>query len=120
MPPLRDRHPPATTTAANAGQDARTVAGGYFNTRRGDTTLLKILTVVGQTQVVANSDNAISVKGIKEINGQVKEFREVRPLLFQQVDGQDLIAFKRDDSGMLVMAVGQVPVLCLPPGALGP
>lgn len=104
-------HPPDKPTIAAASQDAQTVAGGYFNTRRPDTTLLKVLNVVGETQVQVNSDSTISVKGIKDLNGQLKKFREIGPLLFQEVDGQDLVGFKRDDSGRLIMALGPYPFM---------
>jgi len=100
---------PATATAASASQDAQAVAGRYLNTRRGDTTLMRVASAIGQTQVLVNSDSTISVKGIKDVNGQLKKFREIGPLLFQEVDGQNLIGFKRDDSGMLVMVVGNYP-----------
>lgn len=102
---------PAAATAASAAQDAQVVAGRYLNTRRGDTTLMKVLSAVGQLQVIVNSDNTISAKGLKNVNGELKKFREIGPMLFQEVDGQDRVGFKRDESGRLILAVGNYPFM---------
>ena len=61
--------------------------------------------------MVANADGAISVDMLKDLNGQPKKFFEYKPMVFQEVDGQDRIAFVRDGSGRLVMGVDELPFM---------
>lgn len=95
---------PAATFAANA-EDARMVSGDYISSRRSETTILSILTLLGEMKVSQNADGTISGSAFKDLSGQPKHFREVAPLLFREVNGQSLLGFKRDDSGRLVMAI---------------
>jgi hypothetical protein len=97
--------PPASPAVANAAGDASMVSGRYLSSRRSDTTILKVLSAVGQTKVFPNSDGTVSVNALKDENGQPKKFREIAPLLFRDVNGQDRIGFKRDSAGRLVMAI---------------
>jgi hypothetical protein len=90
---------------AAAAQDAQTVAGRYIVSRRSETTLMKILTVIGETKVAANDDGTISVVDLKDLNGEPKKFREIAPLMFREDNGQDRIGFKRDNSGNLVLVI---------------
>jgi CubicO group peptidase (beta-lactamase class C family) len=102
-----DRYFPYTTPAATAvanTEDARMVSGDYIISRRSQTTILSVLTVLGELKVSQNSDGTISAAAFKDLNGQPKRFREIAPLLFREVDGQSLAAFKRDDSGRLILA----------------
>ena len=43
----------------------------------------------------------IRVEPFKDFNGQPKKWQEVGPLLYRSVNGQDLIAFRRDDHGQM-------------------
>jgi len=104
-----DRYFPHPTVAdpqvANAAQDARSLTGRYVVSRRSETTILKVLTAVGESKISANSDSTISVDDLKDLNGEPKKFREIGPLMFREVNGQDRIAFKRDNSGNLLLAI---------------
>ena len=95
--------PPAGSSSANAKQDAQTLDGRYLVTRRAGTTILSLFDAVGQTNLSTNSDGTISVDDLKDLNGVPKKFREIGPLLFREEGGQQVIAFKRDDSGRLVL-----------------
>jgi len=97
--------PPAGAQVANAAQDAQSVAGRYIVSRRSETTLLKVLTVAGESKVFVNDDGSISDSDLKDLNGEPKKFREIGPMLFRDVNSQDLIGFKRDSSGSLVFAI---------------
>jgi len=102
--------PAEPATISRAAADGREVAGRYLNTRRGDTTLFRAFSAVGQAKVFVNADGTISVDALKDLNGQPKKFHETGPMLFQEVGGQDLLGFKHD-SGRLVMAVGAYPFM---------
>jgi CubicO group peptidase (beta-lactamase class C family) len=86
-------------TLATAAQDAAAVAGSYEVSRRFDTNVLAITTVLGETKITVNpKDNTISMGG-KGLNQQPERFREIGPMVFRQVDGNAKIAFAPDPSG---------------------
>src|SRR5438445_9167359 len=95
--------PAPVSTAADAAKDAELVSGRYIISRRSETTILKVLTVMGESKVFTNADGTISLDDLKDLNGQPKKLREIGPLLSRAVDNQDRVAFKRDDAGRLVM-----------------
>lgn len=97
--------PPAAAAVANAAEDARLVSGRYISSRRAQTTVLKVLNVMGEPKVFANAGDTISVDALKDLNGQPKKFQEIGPLMFREVHGQGRVAFKRDDAGQLVMVI---------------
>ncbi len=84
-------------------EDARAVSGDYITSRRSQTTILSVGTVLGELKVSQNSDGSISADAFKELNGQPKKFHPLGPLLFQ--NRQSLLGFKRDASGRLVMCI---------------
>jgi CubicO group peptidase (beta-lactamase class C family) len=102
-----DRYFPAPPsnepTLATAAQDASTVAGAYEVSRRFETNVLAVTTVLGETKVTVNSkDNTILLGGFKGSNQQPLHFREIAPMLFRQVDGPAKIAFVNDATGRRV------------------
>lgn len=97
--------PAAAAAQPNAAADAQLVAGRYITSRRSETTILKVLNVLGETKVSANPDHTISVDELKDLNGQPKKLEEIGPLMFRAVHGQDLVGFKRDDRGNLVLVI---------------
>jgi CubicO group peptidase (beta-lactamase class C family) len=79
--------------------DGRAVSGVYDGTRRGETTLLKILALLGQVRVSSDKDGVLTVEGDKNQRGELKKWKEVAPLVYSEVDGLERIAFGRDASG---------------------
>jgi CubicO group peptidase (beta-lactamase class C family) len=96
---------PNGSTYANPAQDAQEVSGHYIVSRRSETTILKVLNVAGEAKIYPNSDGTISASDLKDFNGQPKKFREIGPMMFQSVNGQDRLGFKRDSSGNLVAVI---------------
>jgi hypothetical protein len=96
---------PPQATLASAARDAKTVTGLYLSSRRSETTILSVVSAFEQLKVSANSDGTISVDALKNYSGQPKHLREVGPLLFRDVNGSDRVAFTRDASGHLVLAL---------------
>ena len=97
--------PEPSDPVANSAEDAKAVSGHYIVSRRSDTTLMKVLTVTEEAKVYANEDGTLSVSDLKDMNGEPKKFREIGPLMFRDVNGQDRIAFKRDNSGNMVEVI---------------
>jgi len=91
--------PVQTTAAADAGL----VSGRYIISRRSQTTILKALTVLGESKVSSNHDSTISLEDLKDLNGQPKKLEEIGPLMFRAVHDQDRVGFKRDESGRLAL-----------------
>src|SRR3984957_4357979 len=89
-------------TLATAAQDASSVAGTYEVSRRFETNVLAVTTVLGETKVTVNpKDNTISM-GFKGSNQQPLHFREISPMVFREVDGHAKIAFVNDATGRRV------------------
>ncbi len=89
-------------TLASAAQDAASVAGTYEVSRRFETNVLAVTTVLGETKVTVNpKDNTISMV-FKGLNQQPLHFREISPMVFREVDGHAKIAFVNDATGRRV------------------
>ena len=97
--------PPAGVAVANPAQDAKEVSGSYMVSRRFQTNILSVITLLGEAKVSPGSDNTITVSVLKGMNGKPMRFREIGPLQFREVDDQERVGFKRDDSGRLIMVI---------------
>lgn len=95
--------PPKVPVQSSAVADAKQVAGRYIISRRSQTTILKVLNVLGESKVSANSDGTITLDSLKDPAGVPKKLEEIGPLMFRAVHGQDRVGFKRDESGRLVL-----------------
>jgi CubicO group peptidase (beta-lactamase class C family) len=95
--------PPNDPVLASAAQDAQSVAGTYEISRRFETNVLAVTTVLGETKVSVNpKDNTISMAGFKGLNQQPLHFREISPMVFREVDGPAKVAFVSDPTGRRV------------------
>ena len=96
--PVSPGNEPAPSTAA---QDARSVAGLYKISRRFETNILAVTTVLGEAKVAADSkDNTIYLdEFFQDLNGQPKHFREIAPMVFRAVNGTEKLAFVKDKDG---------------------
>lgn len=95
--------PPPAERVATALADDRAVAGTYRSSRRSQTTFVTGLEMVSQQSVTPNLDTTISVKGMDDLAGNPKHFREIGPKLYRERNGQDMVAFKTDDAGVTIM-----------------
>lgn len=96
---------PKADPVATSATDMQSVSGHYIVSRRADTTIMKVLNVAGETKISGNEDGTLSVNDLKDANGVAKKFREIAPLLFREVNGQDKVGFKRDESGNFVEVI---------------
>jgi CubicO group peptidase (beta-lactamase class C family) len=94
-------------TLSTAAEDARQVAGLYKVSRRFESSLLSVLTVLGEAKVkVDPKDNTIFIDdAFKNANGVPKHFREIAPMLFRDVDGHDKLAFVKDSNGAVILYI---------------
>jgi CubicO group peptidase (beta-lactamase class C family) len=85
-------------TLNSAKNDAIAASGNYMTSRRSDS-LVKSIAIVGESAVFANEDNTVSVSDMLDANGKPKRWREVAPMTFRDVNGQDSVIFKPDQNG---------------------
>ena len=88
-------------TLASAKEDAQSVAGPYKISRRFETNILAVTTLLGEAKFVADpKDNTIYLDGLfKKENDQPRHFREIAPMVFRSIDGPERIAFVMDKAG---------------------
>jgi len=91
---------PHEKTAATAKADAARVAGWYWASRREDSAL-KLAFLLSQARVSALPDGDITIDALKDPSGAVKHWREIGPLLYQQVNGQSRLRFVANDDGSI-------------------
>ena len=100
---------PAASKVEDAKADAASVSGLYLTSRRIESTFLKLTSFLGQPKVFANSDGTISIDFVKDPNGQPMKFEEIGPLLYREVHGHSLLAFRKDATGQMQFQV-EIPV----------
>jgi hypothetical protein len=97
--------PPVNSpTLDSAKNDANAVSGNYTISIRSES-LLKSFALLGEATVSANADDTISVSDptgvMKDANGKPKRWREVAPMTFRDINGQDSLIFKPDQNGRM-------------------
>jgi len=90
-------------SAAGAKDAAKAVSGTYTLSRRSDTSLFKIASLLGQITVSPVGDGDIEVSLLTGANGKPKRWQAVSATTFVERDGQDKLIFKPDQSGKLQM-----------------
>jgi len=58
---------------------------------------------LGEFPVSPDKDGTITIGALKGINGHPKHWREIGPMMFREVDGQDRVVFQRDAEGRMSM-----------------
>jgi CubicO group peptidase (beta-lactamase class C family) len=97
----------SATSSAPSGDtdDQRAVSGYYTSSRRAETTVIAFPNAVGQASVYTNTDGTISASFARGLNGVPQKFRRIAPMTFQDVDGQDRLAFQTGSGGHLTIVV---------------
>jgi CubicO group peptidase (beta-lactamase class C family) len=110
-----DRYFPFPVSAVEAGpgaaEDVRAVSGSYIASRRNHSTFLRLLAMTGGSRVTPRGEDAIEISGLEGLTGRTIRWKWIAPLRFREVDGQDVLAFRRDAAGRLEAALSIVPVL---------
>ena len=96
--------PPEAAPMATAAADAATVSGYYISSRRSDSTFLKSTEIFGEVHVTSGPDGILTIQPFKDFNGEARKWKEISPMLFRAVNGQERIAFVHDKDGRLVLA----------------
>jgi hypothetical protein len=97
--------PPTPAPVANPKADAEAVAGYYTSSRRSQTNILAVTSMLGQLKVSSGGDGTIHIDQLKDTNGEAIQWQEIGPLLYRQKNGQALVGFKRDASGQMALSI---------------
>jgi CubicO group peptidase (beta-lactamase class C family) len=95
--------PPEPGAPASAASDAQSVSGYYLTSRRSGTNFLIIGNLFEEAQVIPNNDGTIKILPFKNFNGETRSWKEIGPLVYRDVNGQDRVAFQKDHNGHLEM-----------------
>jgi len=90
------------------------VIGVYRSSRRGDASWTRVLGVLGEATVTADDDGVLTIDSSTDISGQPRHWREVGPLVYRNVVGQEHIVFKPDAAGTMQILSG-APIAILQP-----
>jgi len=101
--PLDTRVPPAIAEA-----HARMVRGTYENSRRSFSNFFSVTELLGPTKVLVNADTTITVPFFTRLNGEPKRWREVRPFVWQEKDGKNLLAAKVEQGRVRMLTGDEV------------
>ena len=96
---------PETPTLESAKQDAQAVSGTYKSSRRPEKSFFNAISLISGTTVSAAEDGTITVDSMLGANGKPKRWREIEPMIFQEVDGQEKLIFKPDETGQMQMII---------------
>src|SRR4051812_9561907 len=93
-----------------AQADGRAVSGVYMASRRADSSLLKVTAILGQFSITADHEGVLTIEGMQNPRGGLKQWREVGPLVYREVDGPDLIAFRQNANGVVTDMLPAMPI----------
>ncbi|MFL6519600.1 MAG: serine hydrolase domain-containing protein [Chthoniobacterales bacterium] len=94
----------------NAQADGRAVSGLYSESRRADSTLLKAAALLSQISVRGDQNGVLTIEGLQSPRGGLKQWREIGPLVYREVDGSDVIAFRQDSNGVVTDMLPPMPI----------
>jgi len=99
-----DRYYPHSVQAqpvAGAKEAPKAVSGTYTLSRRGETSFVRLASLLGQFTVTPAGDEDIEVSLLTGANGKPKRWQAVSPTTFIEREGQDKLIFKPDQQGKL-------------------
>lgn len=94
---------PHLPTLGTAKQHGEVLAGHYITSRAGGFNFLRLVSLLGQTSVAVDEDNHLVVSSITDAAGTPREWREIGPWLWQEVDGTDKLQAIINDDGSVKM-----------------
>jgi CubicO group peptidase (beta-lactamase class C family) len=93
-----------------AQTDGHAVSGIYIGSRRAESTLLKVAAVLGQVSVTTDQNGVLTIEGVQSPRGGLKRWREIGPLVYREVDGPDVIAFRQNQNGVVTEMLPSAPI----------
>ena len=79
------------------------LAGHYVSSRAGGFNFLRLAALLGQTTVGVDKDGILVASSITDLSGTPRKWREVKPLLWKEVNGADYLQAIPDANGGIKM-----------------
>jgi CubicO group peptidase (beta-lactamase class C family) len=102
-----DRYYPAPAqnlpTASTAKDHGRVLSGHYVSSRAGGFNFLRLAALLGETSVGVDKDGILVASSITDPSGSPRKWREVKPWLWQEVNGSDYLQAIPDGNGGIKM-----------------
>jgi CubicO group peptidase (beta-lactamase class C family) len=102
-----DRYYPAPAqnlpTADTAKDHGKVMAGHYVSSRAGGFNFLRLAALLGETSVGVDKDGVLVASSITDPSGSPRKWREVKPWLWQEVNGSDYLQAIPDGNGGIKM-----------------
>lgn len=102
-----DRYFPAPRTALptlSSGKDhGQQLAGHYVSSRAGAFNFLRLTALLGQTTVGVDKNGLLTASSLTDPSGTPRKWREVKPYLWQEVNGSDYLQASLDANGQVKM-----------------
>ena len=94
-------HSVQVQAVAGAKEAPKAVSGTYTLSRRGDTSFVKLASLLGEFTVTPAGDDDIEVSLLTGANGKPKRWQAISPTTFIERGGQDKLVFKPDQNGKM-------------------
>jgi hypothetical protein len=102
-----DRYFPAPAqqlpTSGTAKADGETLSGHYVSSRAGGFNWFRMLALLGETKVAVDKDGILVASSVTDASGTPRRWREVKPWLWQEVNGSDFLQAIPDGRGGIKM-----------------
>jgi len=107
---------PALPTLASAHEHGALLAGDYVMSRRAGQSFASYLTLFQPASVSLNADNTISLSVLVTPAGVAKKWREVKPFLWQEVNGESRVQALMKDGKVVEIGMDDIgPIIVLQP-----
>jgi CubicO group peptidase (beta-lactamase class C family) len=99
----------AEPTLKSAKADGAFTAGNYEVSRNSFSNFMSIGNLLGQPKLSVNDDGTVSVDMLTDFAGTPKKWREVRPFVWREVHGRELLVAKRENGQVTEIATDAFP-----------
>ena len=109
-----DRYYPAsaatTQPIASQSKDGDLVKGFYQISRRSDSTFLRSLALANQANVTADTTGVLTIDSFKDSRGSPIRWQEIAPLIYREINGEELIGFRHGQNEEIADLVPNWPI----------
>ncbi len=98
--PAPPQNLPTLSTAKAHGQ---ALSGHYVSSRAGGFNFLRLAALLSETSVSVDKDGYLVASAITDLSGSPRKWREVKPWVWQEVNGADYLQANTDVNGKLQM-----------------
>jgi CubicO group peptidase (beta-lactamase class C family) len=96
-------------TLKSAKADGALAAGNYETSRNSFSNFMSIGNLLGQPKLNVNDDGTVSVDALTDFAGTPKKWREVKPFVWREVHGRELLMAERENGQVTEIATDAYP-----------